>query len=61
MYRIINSTDGKYKGTLLNEKEIYQGSVVSLVEFNFRIDSIKEVGDTIILINPNYIIYCVKE
>lgn len=61
MHRIIHTTDNKNFGFLIPDEEIRKGNEVILHEFKFRIDTIREVGDTVVLSNPNYIITCAKE
>lgn len=55
MYKIIDTTDGKFKGKIINDKN----SIV-LDNFIFTYTNIKIVNDMHIFYNSNYVIYAKK-
>jgi hypothetical protein len=59
MYKISETTDGKFVGTVVESIEL--GKSIVLGDFIFEIDSVKIMGNIIILSNANYVIILKKE
>ncbi len=55
--RILETTDGKHRGTPLDKAIFVRGDVLYLKGFNFRVDNVTKRSDgKIELSNPNYVI-----
>lgn len=56
MYKIINTTDGKFLGRSIEEQDIKVGSHITLDDFVFEISKIVRAGELLIIAETNYVI-----
>lgn len=56
MYRIIETTDGKFKGRLVNMEAVLPGASIQLGSFSMKITKLTQTGDFVTFSNPNYVI-----